>query len=110
MAERPAWAEIVAPSGEPDRVRPGAGEREAIRLAKEHDALLLCDDLRAVKRGRREGLLVTGTLGILQQSHAQGWLDIEMEIDRLRERTNFRLPEERLPTIIAAAHAMRGWQ
>ena len=106
-AFRPAWAEVVPPAGEPDRTRPGAGEREAIRLAQEHGALLLCDDLRAVKRGRREGLLVTGTLGILQQAHARGWLDLEEEIARLRERTNLRLPEDRLPAIVAIAHELR---
>ena len=93
--------------GEPDLLRPGAGEREAIRLAKENDALLLCDDARAVKRGRGEGLLVTGTLGVLQQAHANGWLDIVKEIDLLRNRTTLRLPEDRLSTIIATAQAMR---
>lgn len=41
ITARPGWAEVVAPLGEPDRTRSGAGEREAIRLAKEHDALLL---------------------------------------------------------------------
>lgn len=66
--------------------------------------MLLCDDARAVKRGRREGLLVTGTLGILQQAHANGWLDIEDEIALLRERTTLRLPEDRLADIVATAH------
>ena len=104
---KPTWAEVVAPLGEPDFLRPGAGEREAIRLAKENDALLLCDDARAVKRGRREGLLVTGTLGVLQLAHAKGWLDIVREIELLRRRTTLRLPEDRLPTIIATAEEMR---
>ena len=107
VASPPSWVEALAPSGEPDRNRPGAGEREAIRLAKEHGALLLCDDLRAVEQGRREGLRVTGMLGILQQTHAHGWLDIEAEIARLRKRTNLRLPEDRLPAIVSAAHELR---
>lgn len=107
VAARPSWAEVVAPMGEPDPLRPGAGEREAIRLAKENDALLLCDDARAVKIGRREGLLVTGTLGVLQQAHAKGWLDIVREIDLLRDRTTLRLPEDRLSTIVAIAQRMR---
>jgi len=42
------------------------GELEAIALAKETNAIVVLDDLRARKAARLEGLRVTGTLGILK--------------------------------------------
>ena len=99
---------MIAPSGEPDRIRPGAGEREAIRLAKEYDAVLLCDDKRVVTHGRREGLLDTGTFGILIQGHANGWIEIEEGLALLQERTTMYLPKkEVLDQIIEQAWQLR---
>lgn len=103
----PDWTAVAAPAGAPDTSRPGAGEREAIRLALERGALLLCDAADAVKLARRQGLRVTGTLGILRQAHGRGWLLIEDEIAALRARTTMRLPEARLPDIIRTAHELR---
>jgi uncharacterized protein len=108
VSTRPEWAEVIAPVGEPDRIQPGAGEREAIRLAREYDAVLLCDDRRAVSRGRREGLLVTGTLGVLEQARANGWIEIEQKIKRLQERTTMYLPKRHaLEQIIEEASQLR---
>jgi len=72
----PEWADVREPTAGTDRTRPGAGEREAILIATELDAILLCDDRQGVKHGRAAGLLVTGTLGVLVQAHVKNLIEI----------------------------------
>lgn len=53
----------------------GKGESEAIVLAKEQRAdLLILDDLAARKRALQEGLVVIGTLGLLERLRERGIL------------------------------------
>ncbi len=54
----------------------GAGEREALALAKETpEALVVLDDGLARRYARRLGLTMTGTLGILLRAKTAGYLD-----------------------------------
>lgn len=86
----PPWIEVREPSAVA-RSFPrglGAGEREAIAFAHAHKADLVLIDERL---GRREaqllGLQVIGTLGILQEAHERGLLDIREAIRRLQGTT-----------------------
>ncbi|RYG49509.1 DUF3368 domain-containing protein [bacterium] len=103
----PPWMELREPKAPIELQRSGAGEREAIQLAKELQTPLLCDDRRAVKQARREGLTVTGTLGVLQQADARGWLSIEPEIEKLRTLTSMRLTEHLVEKVLIDTRAMR---
>ena len=108
-AERPPdWIVVKAPRTPVDDRRMGYGEREAIQLAKEEGAFLLCDDRAAINAARRAGLVVTGTLGILQVAHAREWIEIGVVLRELRDGTEFRFPSpERLDGIVSEAEAMR---
>lgn len=103
----PSWLEVRTPSGEIEKGMSGLGEREAIQLAKELHAQLLCDDKQGVSRARREGLSVMGSLGVLREAHARHLLEITEAIALLRSKTDFRLPEDLLPDIVKEANAMR---
>ncbi len=69
------------------------GESAAISLALEMKAdCLLVDDLKARNTARAHGLRVTGTLGILELASAQGFIQLEPVLRRLR-RTTARISE-----------------
>lgn len=103
----PEWLTLRSPAGGDSPPGPGSGERDAIRLAKERGALLLCDDRPARNLARREGLTVTGTLGVLQLAHARGWTDLEACLLLLAERTDFRFPPAAfLRAAVAQAHEL----
>jgi predicted nucleic acid-binding protein len=69
-----------------------AGEREAISLASELQAILLRTDERdGVIIARRRGLKVVGTLAALDLAAGHGLIDLQIMFDRLRA-TTFRSP------------------
>ncbi len=77
----------------------GAGESEAIVLACALPAeVLLMDDRAGRQEGRRRGLEVTGTLGILRIAAERGLIDVPMALKKLRA-TNFYLDDELLGTV-----------
>ena len=68
----------------------GCGEWEAIQLAKTVSAtLLLMDDRAGVEIARSEGLLVTGTLGVLVEGTRAGLINIDEALAKLGA-TKFR--------------------
>lgn len=104
----PKWVKVADPK---QRVEPtldgrGKGERAAIALAKELNAPLLCDDKQASAIARREGLLVSGTLGILKEAHVLGLDDITQAMKQLMQ-TNYRVTKELVERTVASAHEMR---
>ena len=89
----PSWLQIREPSQELAEIDLGAGERQAISLAKElHSDALLIDDRKARRIAEEMGLVAVGTLNVLDAAAGKGLLDIKTTIEKLRT-TNFRISE-----------------
>lgn len=91
----PAWLEVrEAPYdiGDTSLANIDGGERAAIQLACAlHADLVLMDDRKGVLAAERKGLLVTGTLGVLDIAAERGLIDFAETVREL-EQTNFRRP------------------
>lgn len=100
----PSWIEVREPSTPvAQNVR---GETAAIALAQEFSLPLLCDDLSPRRAAARMGIAVSGTLGVLQQAHAQGLIEIGESLERLAQ-TNFHAGEGLFERVKAEARQMR---
>ena len=94
ISQPPAWLEVVSLKQPVDSSLEylDAGEREAISLASELQAiLLLMDERDGVTIARHRGLKVVGTLAALDLAAAHGLVDLQTMFDRLRA-TTFRSP------------------
>jgi predicted nucleic acid-binding protein len=89
----PAWLEVIAPHDIDRTLQLGAGELEAISLALElrADAVLI-DERKALGIARRLGLLVMGTIGLLELAARRRLIDLPRVVAELR-KTNFRCPD-----------------
>jgi predicted nucleic acid-binding protein len=77
-----------------------AGEREAISLASELQAiLLLMDERDGVTIARHCRLKVVGTLAALDRAAAHGLVDLQTMLDRLRA-TAFRSPRRLMVSML----------
>ena len=86
LGSRPSWLEVARPLALLDLPNIGPGERAAISLACERKAdLLLIDDKRGRRAAKSLDLRIIGTIGILEQMAAPGWLDLRSAFDRVRE-------------------------
>ena len=95
----PAWLEVrkVTVPFKEGSEELDAGETEAIALAEEYgpDVLLLMDEETGRLEAQRHGIRTTGTLGVLDDAAARGFVDLGAAIDQLRS-TNFRVPDSLL--------------
>ena len=107
MANPPEWMLIQDPQQILNLDKRGKGERAAIALALELHASLLCDDGTARQMARQAGLLVSGTLGVLQQAHKRGLIEIDLTLDRLVNTTNFYITPKLREQVIREAHELR---
>jgi predicted nucleic acid-binding protein len=112
IADPPGWLEVSETplSQNDDASLKGIdiGERAAIQLAVALRAdLLLIDDRKGVHAAERKGLVVTGTLGVLDLAARRGLIDFSQAIAQLR-RTNFRIPEALLDALLKRHAARRG--
>lgn len=95
----PAWVAEQKPTIIDLTLDVDAGEQEAISLAREiHAAAILMDDRAGRLAATQRGLTVVGTLGLLEQASARGWIALPEVLERLL-RTNARLD----PKLIEAA-------
>jgi predicted nucleic acid-binding protein len=105
IAQAPAWLE-VRPNPDPGRVDTTApklddGERAAIALALTVKAdLVLMDDQEGVSVARRQGLAVTGTLGVLDLAARRGLIDLAEAFERLTA-TSFYYRQGLLDALLA---------
>jgi predicted nucleic acid-binding protein len=96
IESRPDWLEVseVSAREDPSLQALDKGERAAIMLARAVGAdLILVDDRRGAAVARKNGIEVTGTLGILDLAARRGMVDLADAIARLR-KTNFRVREK----------------
>lgn len=82
------WVEIREPSCSElireMRQRFGAGESEAIALAKELNAYLLIDEVKAINEARKHGIRIRSTLLMLLEAKERGSISsVRVELDEL---------------------------
>ena len=102
ISQPPAWLEVVSLNQPVDSALAhlDAGEREAISLASELQAiLLLMDERDGVTIARHRGLKVVGTLATLDLTAAHGLVDLQTMFERLRA-TTFRSPVRLMVSMI----------
>lgn len=100
IAVPPAWLEVVEAQDTDLLVGLHRGETAAIALAQSlHADLVLMDERKGVTVARSKGVLVTGTLGLLEMAAQRGLIDFADAIERLR-RTSFRSPEALLDLML----------
>ena len=93
----PGWLSIdpLSAVAVPGLERLDPGEAAAIRLALARNATLLLIDERLGRRvATNARLRVSGTLGVIADAAQRGWLDFEMTVQDLIEKTNFRVSLE----------------
>ena len=96
----PKWLEIRRPLRVVEILGLHRGETEAIALAEELKAnQILIDERDAARVAGQRGLEVVGTLAVLGEAAARGWLDLPLAIQKLRS-TNFRMPEDRVRDLL----------
>ena len=102
----PLWIEIRTPNHWqiPSNPKLGAGELEAIALIKTGGpgSVLLIDERAGREEAARQGIKVTGTLGILEEAARLGLLDLNIAIERLRS-TNFKASDAFLREFVKRA-------
>jgi predicted nucleic acid-binding protein len=92
IRSKPSWLkECFTPPLDPRYSQLGSGEQAALTVAlSQPGCLLLTDDGAARRAAVADQILVSGTLGILRDAAVLGLVDIRIEIQKLKERTNFR--------------------
>lgn len=110
IAHSPAWLQVLpdpTPLQDPILARLDRGERAAVQWAVALEArLILMDDRAGVLAAKRKGLLVTGTLGILDLAAERGLVEIRAALERLTA-TNFRYPQT-LVNLLLQSHSLKG--
>jgi predicted nucleic acid-binding protein len=105
LDHRPSWLQVVPLTARPASLSLAdldLGEHDAILLALHLKAdLVLMDDREGVEEARRLGLIVTGTLGVLDRAAERGLIELAPAIARLRH-TNFRIDPALLDRLLAA--------
>ena len=90
----PPWAAVQTAREIDSAAQLGLGEREAIALARDLKATQLLMDDRAARRIAVErGVLITGTVGVLEQAAERNLLHLPEALQKLL-RTNFRVDAE----------------
>ena len=84
----PVWASVQSAVSLDTSLRLGRGEREAIALAEQlHADALLMDDWKAWKLAEARGLVVTGTLNVLEAASRRQFIDLTEAFARLQNTT-----------------------
>jgi len=96
-SQPPSWLKIVRPQAVDRSLNLDAGETEAISLALELgvDSILI-DERKGRLVAAQRGLLLIGTIALLERFAREGWIDFDQTIAHLRA-AKFRL-NERLVT------------
>jgi len=102
VASQPAWLKITAPAKLDESIQLDAGEVAAISLAMElRSDFVLLDDRLAREAATERGLIVMGTLGVLNRAAQEGLLELEPAVAKLK-LTNFFATDAFLEQFLAA--------
>jgi predicted nucleic acid-binding protein len=85
----PPWVEVRKPS-KPEALHLHKGEEHAIALALEFNAPILLDEKDARKVAQDKGLLVIGTVGLIERAAARNLIDLRKSLAAL-QKTNMRI-------------------
>lgn len=108
IKSRPAWLQVVSPAISLEAASLGKGERDAIALAQQLRADAILIDERVGRRAAREaGLLVIGTIGVLEDAAREGLLDLKPVLERLAT-TNIRLSPELIADALERDRVRKG--
>jgi len=89
-ANLPSWVDVLSPCQAIEEAALGRGEAEAIAVALQVCAdVTLIDERKASTVARNHGLIVTGTLGVLDIAAERRYVDLKAAVTRLLQ-TNFR--------------------
>lgn len=103
----PAWLQVCPPHQVLSGLDLDLGETEAISLAKEHtDSLLIIDEMKGRSVAAHHGILIIGTLGILEEADRRGLLTFADAEKKLRA-TNFRLNRNVLAQLLKRIRARK---
>jgi predicted nucleic acid-binding protein len=89
VANLPAWVEVRRPM-HPEPLRLHTGEAHAIALALELGAPVLLDDKEARQIAKDKGLIVIGTVGLIERAAELNMLNLPEALAALR-KTNARI-------------------
>lgn len=108
LSNLPPWITIKAPIVLQTGLNLDPGETEAISLALELNLPgILIDERDGWMVAEQRGIAPIGTLNILYSADANGLLDFEKAMERLR-RTNFHVDNTLVETLIQEVRAKRG--
>lgn len=104
-ATLPPWVAVQSPKTLNLALDVDAGELEAICLAQEiHADAILIDDRAGRNAAIHCGLAVVGTIGLLEQAAARGFIELPATLTRLQQ-TNARLNPELIRAALARDQA-----
>lgn len=92
MVAHADWLQVSAPRTVPT-TKLGLGEREAIGLALELEAMLIVDDGLARAAAIATGLRITGTLGVLRRAKRHGLIGAVRPIVDQMQANGLRIAE-----------------
>jgi len=89
VSNLPPWVEVRKPA-KPEALHLHIGEEHAIALALEFNAPILLDEKEAREVAKDKGLLVIGTVGLIERAAAGNLIDLRESLSALL-KTNMRI-------------------
>lgn len=108
IKNHPGWLRVVTPKMTRALPSLDRGECDAIALSQELGAkVILMDDRVGRRVAREQGLLVLGTLGVIEQAAAAGHIQLRPVLERLAT-TNIRLSQNLIAEVLKRDKARKG--
>jgi predicted nucleic acid-binding protein len=89
VSNLPSWVEVRKPA-KPEALHLHIGEEHAIALALELNAPILLDEKEAREVAKDKGLLVIGTVGLIERAAAGNLIELRESLTAL-QKTNMRI-------------------